>query len=411
MPVLCDLYYEEAGDGVPILLIHPAGATASTWGFAFEQLARIGRVIAYDRRGYARSGGEPVRELPTHTVDAAAMLEHLRTPPAIVVGTSAGAAIALDLAVRRPDLVEAVVVHEFPWRFTRHLPAASQVASLMRVAWLALRGRDSDAAEALLRSAYTYGDGSSAWDAFPEEWRRIGRENGKAALRDFLNSIRSYPSASDLATIEVPVVCSYGARSPDGMVRLVRSLAAAIPTARTHRIEGAGHAAPFDATTNFVQLIADTHRDVRERRQKMSANEELLERYVELYNAGDLDGVMDLYAEDAIQIMPEGTFEGRSAIRERLARDLVACPDIAWSVLSFVEQGDTFADEWSFVATHTGPFQLPDGGELPPSGRRVELRGMELVQVRDGKIVVDNLYYDNMAVLAQLGLVPEAAPV
>jgi pimeloyl-ACP methyl ester carboxylesterase len=42
------------------------------------------------------------------------------------------------------------------------------------------------------------------------------------------------------------------------MVRLVRSLAAAIPTARTHEIEGAGHAAPFDATTNFVQLIADS---------------------------------------------------------------------------------------------------------------------------------------------------------
>jgi hypothetical protein len=42
------------------------------------------------------------------------------------------------------------------------------------------------------------------------------------------------------------------------MYRLVRLLAAAIPTARTHRIDGAGHAAPFDATSNFVQLIADT---------------------------------------------------------------------------------------------------------------------------------------------------------
>jgi steroid delta-isomerase-like uncharacterized protein len=141
----------------------------------------------------------------------------------------------------------------------------------------------------------------------------------------------------------------------------------------------------------------------------MSSNSELLEQYVERYNAGDLDGVMDLYAEDAVQIMPEGTFEGRSAIRDRLARDLVACPDIAWTVLSFVEQGDAFADEWSFVATHTGPFQMPDGSELPPTGKRVELRGMELVEVRDGKIVVDNLYYDNLAVFAQLGLVPEGA--
>lgn len=78
-------------------------------------------------------------------------------------------------------------------------------------------------------------------------------------------------------------------------------------------------------------------------------------------------------------------------------------------MLSFVEQGDTFADEWTFVATHTGPFQLPDGTEFPATGKRVELRGMELVQVRDGKIVIDNLYYDNLAVLAQLGLFPQCA--
>jgi len=42
------------------------------------------------------------------------------------------------------------------------------------------------------------------------------------------------------------------------MFRLVRSLAAAIPTARTQRIEGAGHAAPFDAPSAFAQLVADT---------------------------------------------------------------------------------------------------------------------------------------------------------
>jgi pimeloyl-ACP methyl ester carboxylesterase len=77
-------------------------------------------------------------------------------------------------------------------------------------------------------------------------------------LADFRNSILACPSASELATIKVPVVCSYGSRSPDSMRRLVRSLAAAIPTATTREIEGAGHAAPFDATTNFVQLIADS---------------------------------------------------------------------------------------------------------------------------------------------------------
>jgi pimeloyl-ACP methyl ester carboxylesterase len=256
----CGLFYEEVGTGVPILLVHPSGTTASTWGTAAVDLARIGRVIVYDRRGYARSGGEPARSISTHTADAAALLAELGASRAIVVGTSAGAAIAVDLAVRRPDLVQAVVAHEFPWRLTRHLPTAAQVRGLATVAGFALLGRRGDATDALLRAAYTYRDGGSAWDAFPEEWRRVGRENAAAALAGLRNSIGNYPSAAELATIRVPVVCSYGALSPDSMGRFARSLAAAIPGARTHRIDGAGHAAPFDAPAGFVQLIADTAR-------------------------------------------------------------------------------------------------------------------------------------------------------
>jgi 3-oxoadipate enol-lactonase len=254
----CDLYYETIGAGVPILLVPPAGSTASTWGSAADQLALIGRVIVYDRRGYARSGGRPVHSMSTHTADAAALLESLATEPAVVVGTSAGAAIAVDLAVRRPDLVRVVVAHEFPWRFARHVPTASQTAALARIGFLALRGRDGDAAEVLLRTTYTYRDGGSAWDAFPEEWRQVGRDNAQAALADFRNSIVSYPSARDLSTVRVPVVCSFGERSSNGMVCLVRSLAAAIPTARTRQINRTGHAAPFDAPDNFVSLIAET---------------------------------------------------------------------------------------------------------------------------------------------------------
>ena len=141
----------------------------------------------------------------------------------------------------------------------------------------------------------------------------------------------------------------------------------------------------------------------------MTANRELLDRYVERYNAGDLDACMELYAEDAVQTMPEGTFEGRNSIRERLARDLEGFPDATYIVGRFVEQGNTFADEWTLIGTHTGTFPLPDGTRAPPSGKRVAVQGMEFVQLRDGKIVIDNLYYDNMAVLVQLGLVPKGA--
>jgi predicted ester cyclase len=74
-----------------------------------------------------------------------------------------------------------------------------------------------------------------------------------------------------------------------------------------------------------------------------------------------------------------------------------------------VGQGDFFADEWTFVATHTGPFVMPDGTEVPPPGRHLEVEGMEVVEVRDGKIVLNTLYYDMMSVVAQMGLLPEPA--
>ena len=127
----------------------------------------------------------------------------------------------------------------------------------------------------------------------------------------------------------------------------------------------------------------------------------LLDRYVERYNAGDLDGVMDLYAPDAVQIMPDGTFEGWSKVRDRLAQELDGFTDLNHVVRSFVEQGDSFADEWTFVGTHTGPFRLPDGTELPPTGKRVEIRGMELVQVRDGKMsTTDGPFVETREMLA-----------
>ena len=247
-------YYEEQGEGQPILLIPPSGSTASTWGALPGDLAGAGRVIVYDRRGYSRSGDEVVRSAAEHARDAAAVLEALEARPTVLVGTSAGATIALDLAVRRPDLVRAVVVHEAAWRALRH-PDASGLVVLARMQWLAWRGRYPDAAETLLRWVYSYRDGGSAWDAFPEAWRQTARDNGRPVVADLKSSMGSYPRAQDLATITAPVVCTYGSRSRSYMRPLTRSLAQAIPTATVREIDGTAHAVPFDAPGTFAQVI------------------------------------------------------------------------------------------------------------------------------------------------------------
>jgi pimeloyl-ACP methyl ester carboxylesterase len=174
----------------------------------------------------------------------------------VAVGTSAGAAIALGLAVSRPDLVRAVVVHEAPWRALRH-PSAASLRTLARVQWLGWRGRDAKAAEVLLRFVYAYRDGGSAWDAFPEEWRRTARENGRQVLVDLRSTMGSYPRLKDLAKITSPVMCTYGSRTASYMRSIMGSLAQAIPTATVREIDGAAHAVAFDAPGNFVQVIGE----------------------------------------------------------------------------------------------------------------------------------------------------------
>ena len=194
-----------------------------------------------------------------HALDAAAILDALEARPAVAVGTSAGAAIALDLAVRRPDLVRAVVVHETAWRALRH-PSPSGLGTLAVMQWLAWRGRHAEAAETLLRWVYSYRDGGSAWDEFPEQWRQAARDNGRAVVADLKATMGSYPRAKDLATITAPVVCTYGSRSRGYMRAITRALARAIPTATVREIDGAAHAVMFDAPGNFVQVIVEAMR-------------------------------------------------------------------------------------------------------------------------------------------------------
>jgi ketosteroid isomerase-like protein len=149
------------------------------------------------------------------------------------------------------------------------------------------------------------------------------------------------------------------------------------------------------------------HRD--RKGPSMSSLRELAEQAFQVYNAGDVESLVSLYTEDATLVNPLGTFQGRAAIHEHWSRQQAAFPDRTATLGVTVEQGDTVAEEWIVAGTNTGPLVMPDGAELPPTGKRVEINGMDLVQARDGKVVAQHQYWDSMAVAGQLGLLPEAA--
>src|SRR5687768_13923549 len=108
------LYYEEHGTGASLVGIHGAGSSAAVWADAVEVLATRGRTIVYDRRGCFRSERpEPyVTNVHQQADDAAALIDALAAAPTIVIGRSYGVDIAIDVALRYPERVRALVLLE-----------------------------------------------------------------------------------------------------------------------------------------------------------------------------------------------------------------------------------------------------------------------------------------------------------
>jgi pimeloyl-ACP methyl ester carboxylesterase len=104
-------WYDEHGEGEPLVLLHPGGADARAWAPNLDPLAARFRVFTPERRGHGRTPdveGPITYELMAQ--DTIAFLERVVGEPAHVVGCSAGAGVALLVALRRPDLARRVVL-------------------------------------------------------------------------------------------------------------------------------------------------------------------------------------------------------------------------------------------------------------------------------------------------------------
>jgi 3-oxoadipate enol-lactonase len=241
--------YDVQGEGPPLILI--GGLGFGRWGW-FRQLpafARHFRTITFDVRneGRLRNG---VADLADEVV---ALLDHLKVRKAHVLGTSLGGFVAQELAVRRPDLVDRLVLV-----CTSYGGRGPETMSVGAAA--DMLGWGSFSEEGAVRQGLE-GATSEAYRAErPEEFEQIVRwriadSPPAAAFKGRAKAGAYFDLSRDVEHINCPTLIIHGSDDRYVPVANAAALAGAIPNARLRVLDGAGHLV-------FIERFADVNRDV-----------------------------------------------------------------------------------------------------------------------------------------------------
>lgn len=141
----------------------------------------------------------------------------------------------------------------------------------------------------------------------------------------------------------------------------------------------------------------------------MSDTRAAFDAWLGAFNAHDEAAVRATTADDCVFEGPGGVrLEGGDAVTGYGMAWLNAFSDATIEVHTLAIDGEWAAMTGVFKGTHDGTLSSPEG-DVPPTGRRLEGRCSQFARFVDGKSVEEYLYYDQMDVATQLGLVPETA--
>lgn len=253
------LYFEELGEGDPLVLVHGSWGDHHNWDLVAPELAKSFHVVTYDRRGHSQSERPPSQgTIREDAEDLAALIEHLDLAPAHIVGNSGGSIVTLTLAAARPDLFRTMIVHEPPlFPLLEGKPGASATLDEVgrRVAAVVARLEAGDAEGGARHFVETIAFGPGAWDQLPAETRRTFVFNAPT----FLDEIREPNGlAFDLMSLgkfRRPALLSHGTASPPFFPAVVGQIATALPHAERFVFAGAGHVPHLSHPANYVENV------------------------------------------------------------------------------------------------------------------------------------------------------------
>jgi predicted ester cyclase len=141
----------------------------------------------------------------------------------------------------------------------------------------------------------------------------------------------------------------------------------------------------------------------------MASAQEVGARFIDAFNAHDEARIRELNGENVVFEAPgDVRLEGREATTQYAMSWVRAFPDARLTVTNELVAGDWVAQECTFEGTHEGTLSSPTG-DVPATHRRLIGRSVQIFKV-EGDVVTDTrLYFDQVQVMTQLGLMPGVA--
>lgn len=137
-------------------------------------------------------------------------------------------------------------------------------------------------------------------------------------------------------------------------------------------------------------------------------NAKIARTVYEAFNDRDFDRGLAVLADDAVWTnLPTGdTFHGRNEFRRNFEQWATAFPDGRCEDVHVIGSDDYVVVEFIGRGTNSGPLRSPQG-EVPPTGRRVEVPFCDVLRMEHGLITNGRSYFDMATMMRQLGLMPE----
>lgn len=255
------LYYEVAGTGDAIVLIHGNAGDRRHWDSQFEALANGHRVIRYDVRGFGRSSVPVEGEAYWDYEDLAALLDHLGIGSAHIGGWSMGSGIAVDFVLAYPEKAKSLI-SVGPWVNGYLSPAAQEIYDdFGQVGAALVEGGAPAAVDAWMMAPFfatTIRDSAAG-----AEFRRIATDYSWWALSHPSPLRFLEPSAvGRIAEVKVPTLILTAEHDVPACLEIADLLDESAPDSRKVVMAETGHLMHMEKPDEFNQYLVDFVRSV-----------------------------------------------------------------------------------------------------------------------------------------------------